>query len=201
MTMSRSKDEKKELLLDTGIQYMIRHGYNATGIKGVLDEVKVPKGSFYHYFKSKEDFGVQVIARYVSYFNQLLDSFINNPKENPIETIRAFFIEVMRQFREKGYTEGCLLGNLGAEISDNNELCRKALTSGVSDIQVRFADLLKQGQDDGLVRADVPAEQLAEFMVNAWEGSLLRMKIDKSQMPLEQSLSLMLDTFYRPTAG
>ncbi|VAW58398.1 Transcriptional regulator, AcrR family [hydrothermal vent metagenome] len=196
MATPRSKTEKKELLLDTGIQYMIRQGYHGTGIKEILDEVKVPKGSFYNYFKSKEDFGAQVISRYVGYFNQLLDSYIQNPRENALETLRAFFQEVMRQFREKGYTEGCLLGNLGAEISDNNEKCRSALTHGVDDIQGRFVILLSQGQEEGVVRPDLTAELLAEFLINAWEGSLLRMKIDKSEEPLERALSLMLDAFY-----
>ncbi len=196
MATARNKVEKKELLLDAGIQFMIRQGYNGTGIKEILDEVNVPKGSFYNYFESKEDFGAQVISRYVEYFNQLLVSFIQNPKENALETLRSFFLEVTRQFRDKGYTEGCLLGNLGAEISDNNEKCRISLTRGVNDIQKNFVRLIKLGQEQASIRQDIPAEDLAEFLINAWEGSLLRMKIEKSEQPLKKALTMLLDTFY-----
>ncbi|VAX00942.1 Transcriptional regulator, AcrR family [hydrothermal vent metagenome] len=196
MPNTRNKSEKKELLLDAGIQFMIRQGYNGTGIKEILDEVKVPKGSFYNYFKSKEDFAAQVISRYVDYFNQILLSFIAKPKENAIETLRSFFLEVMHQFKEKDYSEGCLLGNLGAEISDNNELCRRTLMKGVNDIQNNFLVLIKLGQQQSVIRADISSDDLAEFLFNAWEGSLMRMKIEKSEQPLSKTLNMLLDTFY-----
>ncbi len=193
----RNKSEKKELLLDAGIQFMIRQGYNGTGIKEILDEVNVPKGSFYNYFKSKEDFAAQVITRYVDFFNQILLGFIARPKENAIETLRSFFLEVMRQFKAKDYTEGCLLGNLGAEVSDNNELCRLSLIKGVKDIQDNFLELINLGQQQAVIRKDIRSEDLAEFLFNAWEGSLMRMKIEKSEQPLSKTLSLLLDTFYK----
>ncbi len=197
MTATRNKSEKKDLLLDAGIQFMIRQGYNGTGIKEILDEVKVPKGSFYNYFESKEDFASQVITRYVEYFNQILLGFIAKPKENAIETLRSFFLEVMQQFKTKGYTEGCLLGNLGAEISDNTELCRLSLTKGVKDIQDNFLELINLGQQQAVIRNDINSNDLAEFLFNAWEGSLMRMKIEKSEQPLSKTLGLLLDTFYK----
>ncbi len=74
--------------------------------------------------------------------------------------------------------EGCLIGNLGAELGDSSELCRQAMAEGLQGMQQRFARVIRRAQAQGTVRSDKTAEELASFLLNAYEGALLRMQID-----------------------
>jgi len=66
-------NETREHIIQTGAELILRNGFRATGINTVLEEAGVPKGSFYYYFKSKNDFGLAVIDAYAEVYRQRLD--------------------------------------------------------------------------------------------------------------------------------
>ena len=194
------RDEKKQLnhtkLLDHGVKLLIEQGYHGTGLQEILDAVDIPKGSFYNYFKSKEHFGAEVIHHYIEPFIQQLSAHLQNPQLDALSGLRRYFEELIRESQRLDYKGGCLLGNLMGEIGDTSEICRLALQRAVH----RYRDLLQtavaKAQREGTMRSDISAEILADLLVNAWQGALLRMKIERSVAPLEQFRDELLNGFF-----
>jgi TetR/AcrR family transcriptional regulator, transcriptional repressor for nem operon len=95
------------------------------------------------------------------------------------------------------FTGGCLLGNLMGEIGDTSEICQKSLQSAVHRYQALLAIGLKKAQMEGTVRADKSADEMADLLINLWQGALLRMKIEQSALPLEQCCHDLLDDYFK----
>ena len=193
--MARPKRNQniREQLLNQGVSIFINQGYHGTGIKEILDQVKVPKGSFYNYFESKEHFGAEVIRQYAKQFTANMDTWLSNPDLDALDSLKQFFDqEIVRHETGK---EGCLIGNLGAELGDSSELCRQAMSESLQLIQLRFIRVLQKAQRQGTVRIDLDAAQLASILLNSYEGALLRMQIENSLEPLREFTKLMLEDF------
>ena len=183
----------REQLLNQGINIFINQGYHGTGIKEVVERVQVPKGSFYNYFESKEHFGAEVIRQYARQITANMDAWLNEPQKNALNALKQFFDqEILRHQKARA---GCLIGNLGAELGDSSELCRQAMSESLQLMEQRFIRILTKAQKQGTVRSDLAAEELASILLNAYEGALLRMQIEKSVEPLRQFIKLMLDSF------
>src|SRR5512136_2519973 len=120
------KDTRSEIIR-IGTDLISRQGFNATGIDAVLKEAAVPKGSFYHYFKSKEEFGLAVIEHFAERFEQRLDSFLNDDEVTPLNRIRNYLETGLARVSQNQCTRGCLIGNLGQEMADLNERFRERL--------------------------------------------------------------------------
>ena len=190
-----STPDARTKLLDEGLSALLAQGYHGTGIKEVLDAAHVPKGSFYNYFKSKEDFGAEVLRHYAAKFGERMQPLIE-PQGDALAVLKTFFEGEIALY-EKCPT-GCLVGNLAAELGGSMDLPRQAMAGAMRGTRDVFAEVLTRAQQQGAVRTDLPAEDLADFLFNAWEGSLLRMKVGGSVEPLRKCISLALDEFFRP---
>ncbi|WP_026605841.1 TetR/AcrR family transcriptional regulator [Methylocapsa acidiphila] len=179
-------------VLDQGLALIMRNGYHGTGLSDILAAAKVPKGSFYHYFASKEDFGVQVIAHYIDPFIKQLNCCIDAPEHDALTALKSYFLSQIEDLQSKNFEGGCLLGNLMGEIGDTSEAARAALKEAVD----RYRDALEAGLDraqrEGSVRLDKTARSLADLLIDAWQGALLRMKIEHSARPLQRFLDEIL---------
>ena len=184
----------RDKLLNQGVSVFIERGYHGTGIKEILDPVNVPKGSFYNYFKSKEEFGAEIIRHFAAGLDRLLDGKLKQGDAG-LSGLREFFAEVTEMHEERRL--GCLVGNLGAELGGASESCRLAMAAALHGWRDRFAAALTRAQEDGTVRKDLPAEDLADFLIDAFEGALIRMKIENSTDPLKKFRSLVLDDFFK----
>ncbi len=195
MARPRRSDNTRLKLLDEGVAAFIDQGYHGTGLKDVLDRVGVPKGSFYNYFESKEDFGAQVVQHYSEHFIDQLDDALKTAAPDGISALKKFFRQTIRSFEAKDFRQGCLVGNLGGELEDS-AVCRDALRDALDRIRDRFRGAILLGQEHGTVRDDISALELANLLLNAWQGSILRMKIDRSAKPLKQCIKLIIDDFF-----
>src|SRR5687767_414935 len=108
--------DTRQLLLQRGIAMLLRHGYNDLGIAALLEETQIPRGSFYHHFESKEDFGLQAVDLYMQEVHRGLDQCLADPTRSPVQRVRHFFEMSEEKYRTEGYL-GCLLGGLGQELS------------------------------------------------------------------------------------
>ncbi len=176
---------------------LMQQGYHGTGLKEILDAVQIPKGSFYNYFGSKENFAAEVIQHYIEPFIQQLNTHLLNPDYDALSALKRYFNELITKLENADFKGGCLLGNLMGEIGDTSELCQKSLQSAVH----RYRDLLQAGlrkaQQEGTVRTDKSAEDMADLLVNIWQGALLRMKIEQSSIPLKQCCQNLLGEFFK----
>lgn len=192
----RPRESTRKRLLDEGVAQFLEHGYHGTGIKQVLDRVNVPKGSFYNYFESKEEFGAAAIRHYADCLGRKLADALDRAPD-PLTGLRAFFQRLMTEFEASGFVGGCLVANLGAEL-EANDTCRPALESAMLAYRNGLRDALRSAQDRGLVRTDLAPSEMADLLVDAWEGAVVRMKIERSTRPLKQCLKQLLDGYFRP---
>jgi len=191
------KQINRENLLNQGVILLMRQGYHGTGLKEILAAVQIPKGSFYNYFASKEEFCTAVIQHYLNPFIEQLSQHIQNPELDGLRALQRYFDELIEELEKAGFKGGCLLGNLMGEIGDTSEACRSSLQMAVH----RYRDLLEKGlakaQKEGSVRLDISAQLQADLLTDAWQGALLRMKIEKSSAPLRQCCDQLLGDFFK----
>jgi TetR/AcrR family transcriptional repressor of nem operon len=184
--------DTKQQLLERGMAMLLRHGYHDLGISAVLEATGVPKGSFYHHFESKEDFGLQVIDLYMKEVHAGLDLCLGDGSRPPLERVRRFFELSEEKYRGEGYL-GCLLGGLGQELSGVSEVFRRKVEWCFSEIAGRIARCLDSAIERGELAAGTDTRHLAELLVNCWEGAALRTRLRRDPAPLRE----MLDFFFR----
>jgi TetR/AcrR family transcriptional repressor of nem operon len=202
--MARKKsadlEKTKQNLLEVGLSLFEQKGFNATGIQEIATSADIPKGSFYNYFSSKEEFGVAVIRYYTDISTERWESILDTAtqKEDYYKALYTAFSAIAEEYRCAQIKKGCLLGNLAAEISEASEECRMALQQSVSQYKSILAERFLVGQEMGKVRRDLPAQQLADLVWDCWQGSLLRMKIEKSVEPVNNDLELLFHHILPP---
>lgn len=189
------KLSKRTKLLDQGVYLLMSQGYHATGINEIVSAVQVPKGSFYNYFDSKEDFAAQAISHYIEPFIELLTRHLCS-QVDPLTALKNYYAELIVEVEKNGYKGGCLLGNLMGEICDTSELCNQALKSAVERYKLLQYKALLQAQKEGAVRNDRSVESMANLLVNNWQGALLRMKIERSVQPLQEFCDTLLNDYF-----
>ncbi|MBL4849468.1 MAG: TetR family transcriptional regulator C-terminal domain-containing protein [Planctomycetes bacterium] len=196
MARSRLNSETNLRLLEEGVSAFLARGYHGTGIKEVLDRVNVPKGSFYNYFKSKEEFGAAVIRHYSSCLGKKMGDVLG-PTPDSLTGLRVFFAQLMAEFEAADYMGGCLVANLGGEL-EGSEVCRQALSEAFAAWQGGMRDALAKAQQQDTIRKDIDPGELADLLIHAWEGAVIRMKIERSLAPLHQCLRHLLDDYFKP---
>jgi len=182
----------KRRLLDAGLPMLLEHGYNDLGIQALLTATRTPKGSFYHHFKGKEDFALQVIDQYMQDVHAGLDACLGDKGRLPLERVRRFFEMTQEHYRKQGYM-GCLLGGLGQELSGVSEVFRRKIEGCFSDIARRIAVCLEEARTRGDIPADSNTRRMASVLVDCWEGAALRSRLQGNAAPL----TAMLDFYFR----
>lgn len=170
------------------------YGYRATGISQILKEANVPKGSFYHYFESKEDFGLAIIDRYVEGYDQKIKRFLLDKTISPLDRIRNYLLDGQKWFRENKYERGCLIGSLGQELSNQSEQLRIRLDEVFINWKKLLASCIKEAQKEKQLSTQLNATAIAEFILSGWEGAILRGRVTKSYKPLEEFTQVLFST-------
>jgi TetR/AcrR family transcriptional repressor of nem operon len=199
MNRPRRSEHTREALIEAGIEQLSVHGYHGTGIKQILDEVGVPKGSFYNFFASKEAFVVEVIGHYNQDLLSQLSQFINGEGKNlnTVEQLRSIYRYSLKQYESHNFKRSCLVGSIASEISAESEMCRIELERSMKQWLAVFSDLFKQGQQQGLMRDDMSSRDIAGLYWSAWEGALITMKMMADTKPVEKTMELMITTLLK----
>lgn len=192
----RNRDTYTDLIR-AGTDIIAQLGFGATGIDAVLKSAGVPKGSFYHHFKSKEEFGLAVIDAFAERLKQRLQTFLDDPEVGPLDRIRNFLENAMARLQQTQCTKGCLIGNLGQELADVNERFRARVEEVFAFWKERFAECLKEAQAKGQLSTDVDPEQVAGFILASWEGAILRSKVMKSTQPMRDFIDIAFASVLR----
>ena len=184
--------DTRELLLRAGLEALTEKGFAATGIDEILRRVEVPKGSFYHYFKSKEAFGAELIERYGLYFERKLARHLTNESLPPLDRLRAFIAEAQAGIIKYDYQRGCLIGNLGQEMGALPESFRVLLNGVFIDWQAHVARCLSEAQAVGDISKNLNCKQIAAFFWIGWEGAVLRSKLERNP----EALNIFTEGFF-----
>lgn len=154
--------DARELLLRAGLEVLTEKGFTATGLDEILRQAQVPKGSFYHYFASKEAFGLALIDGYGKFFARKLDRHLRNPALSPLQRLHAFVQDAQSGMARFAYRRGCLIGNLGQEI----RLLLEQVKAGVITVneyrKIRNMDPIEGGDELKSAQPPAPAPAQAE---------------------------------------
>jgi TetR/AcrR family transcriptional repressor of nem operon len=197
MEKINKKQINRENLLNQGVGLLMQQGYHGTGLKEILDAVQIPKGSFYNYFGSKENFAAEIIAHYIVPYLEQLQEYLAQSEGNALSGLEHYLQESIAELERTEFKGGCLLGNLIGELGETSDICRMALQTALN----RYRDVwelgLSRAQSEGTIRTDKSARELADLWVNAWQGGLLRMKVEQSVDPLNQCYRKLLGSFFK----
>jgi len=188
----------KDKILEIGADLIHRKGFNNTGLQEILRAAQVPKGSFYNYFRNKEDFGLQVIDFFIRHFASIAEDILENPASTPlvrIKNILDFFIEY---FESENFSRGCPIGNLSQEMGDLSPAFRNALKKAIDCMVEAYAKILVEAKIAGEIPDNLNVQETAYFIVTGWHGALLHMKIVKNVTPLENHKKYVFEYLQRP---
>lgn len=184
-------ENKKQHLLQKGFEILYQKGYNGTGIQEIVDAAGVPKGSFYSYFDSKQAFALEALRHYTTLLDEEMDATLSDAAVPPLERIFNLYRQRLEFFRKVNYTLGCFAGNLTQELGDTNLTVRTALDDFFVHNRQPIARCLEEASQLGMLSSPLSAQELAEYIVNAYEGALLRMKASASEEPLLLFLKML----------
>lgn len=184
----------REQIVEAALERFHTLGFNGCGVQEITDAARVPKGSFYNHFKSKETLLLEVLGRYVAArgLEQLSD-----PELPPIARMRQHFEALAKRLAAHKFKAGCLLGNLATEMSDSSPEIRAALGHTLGKWSALLTKLLQQAQSEGALARHHDAERLGRFIVDSWEGAVARSKVDKTQAAFDDFFYVVFDTLLR----
>jgi TetR/AcrR family transcriptional repressor of nem operon len=183
----------RDHLIEVGLELMRKHGYGATGLQEILHAAGVPKGSFYHHFGSKEEFTAAVIERYFTLEAKHVDTVLSNTRQTPLKRLRRYFEELIQMAGQSAPIAGCLLGSLSLEVADASPLLQNCLSFSFTHWQAAIASVVREAVEKGELPQSTKPESLAGFLLNSWEGALLRSQADENDAPLKDFLRFVFD--------
>lgn len=181
-----NRAETRLRLIEIGTDILSEKGFDTTAIDEVLRRAGVPKGSFYYYFPSKAEFGLAVVDHYAHLWEQKLTRLLRDPNVRPLQRVRNYIAEAARGLEHYEFRRGCLIGNIGQELGGLDDAFRERILGVLNSWSGFLADCLRQGQDAGEIRADLNVKQIASFFWFSWEGAILKAKLERSTLPLDQ---------------
>ncbi|MDP0930094.1 TetR/AcrR family transcriptional regulator [Paracoccus onubensis] len=186
---SEKPSDVKSHILDTSKRLIAARGFSAVGLNEILLGAGIPKGSFYHYFASKDAFGKALLEYYFENYLAEVDLLLADECVSARERLAAYW-RFWRDNQERDDPEGkCLAVKLGAEVSDISEGMRIALKNGTSAIVNRLSRVVKQGLADGSIESSRNPYDVAETLYQLWLGASVMTKIARSPAPFDAALA------------
>ena len=183
----------RDRIIETGAEIIHLKGFNHTGIQEILTAAGVPKGSFYNYFKSKEDFGLQVIDYFSAHFKRIAKETLEDTSISPLNRIYGFLTAFMDHFESQNYTGGCPIGNLAQEMGNLSPAFRTKLKESIDMMVDAYSRLLSAAQKDGKISKNLDIRDTASFIVAGWHGAIIQMKLTNNLKPLKNHRKFIFD--------
>ena len=201
--MSTEYIDVRQHILDTAKPIILGKGFSAVGLTELLSEAGVPKGSFYHYFKSKELFGEALLDSYFSDYHARLHERLTQTGMNAAERLLSYWTIWLETQSSEGTEGKCLTVKLSAEVSDLSEPMRSALQNGTRRIIDCLAECIREGALDGSLPGDIYAQNTALTLYNLWLGATLLTKVrrDRSALDAAYKATLQLLSIPQTPAG
>ncbi|BAZ43279.1 transcriptional regulatory protein TetR family [Chondrocystis sp. NIES-4102] len=187
------RTNKREQLIQVGKQIIVQQGFKAASLNEILTAAGVPKGSFYYYFPSKEDFGLAIIDDFAQKYQNEWKYLVEASEFSPLIRLRNFFESKIAEMENCQCTDGCLIGNLAQELSAQNELFRDRLNRIFSEWERYFSQCLRAASEAGEIRGEWDFDELGEFMLSSWQGTVLQAKVTKSVLPMKTFVKILFE--------
>ncbi len=175
----------RERILFEGAKIVHLKGYHATGLQEILKASGVPKGSFYFYFKSKKDYGLQLIDYYTDGIVSRGRKLLERADLSPLEGMQEHFRRILHHSAELGFKGGCPIGNLSQELGDTDDAFREKLNGAYRRLIELHALFLEEAQEQGEIASHLNTDEIAELIFNYSQGALIQMKVSRSTRAVE----------------
>ena len=175
----------REKIIDDCLSLLWRNGVNGTSMADIAEKAAILKGSFYNYFKNKEEFIGAVLDSYAQKWETNVVSIFRERKQNARAQFKSYFARMKEMASSMQYTQGSLVGNFAQELSGASEKFAKQTETIFRRMQSYLADALKNAQESGALAKSEDPETLAEIILNSTEGAILRAKAQRSTRPIE----------------
>lgn len=188
------KPNVREQLMEAGLRTLHTHGFNGSAVQDITQAAGVPKGSFYNHFESKEALALAALEQFwvngTARRDLLADATID-----PVERLRLHFQKLSKALAKIKYERGCMIGNFSSELSSKPEF-RERLEKIYSDWSLALEQCIKDVKVAGKLKVKVPPKTLAAFLVNAWEGAVLRSKVELSGEAFDDFEQVVFEGFF-----
>ncbi|WP_416057501.1 TetR/AcrR family transcriptional regulator [Stenotrophomonas maltophilia] len=178
----------RQKILASGRRTMGGKGFSGVGLNEVLAAAGVPKGSFYHYFASKEAFGEALLQDYFDQYLAEMDQIFRAPGQTKAQQLEAYFVAWMDNQSFDNCQGKCLAVKLGAEVADLSPAMRAALKDGTDGIIARLARAIEAGAAEGSLQAGSDAAALAQSLYQLWLGASIMVKIVRTAQPFDNAV-------------
>ena len=196
----RKSNAKNDILL-SGARLIHEKGYHNTGLQEILSAAGVPKGSFYFHFKSKEDFGLQVVDIYASFIRHMAQKCLRDVELPPLLRLEKFLDSYILHFQNMGLRYGCPIGNMMQEMSDLSETFREKIGAVYDELCSLIRECLDDARKTGDLPEDIDTGEAAQFVFDSWEGAVMHMKLARSARPLENCKKMLFATLLKHRAS
>jgi TetR/AcrR family transcriptional regulator, transcriptional repressor for nem operon len=177
----------RKAILEAALKLFIERGFNACSVQDICDEARVPKGSFYNHFKRKEALATEILAAYAKGTTDR--SILTKPGMPALTRLKKHFAALNEYYSR--CNDGCLVGKFMAEVSEHTPRIRERLLSVLNLWGGQLAATIAQAQAEGTVRKDLKADDLAAFLIDSYEGAILRMRVEKSPRALKSFVKIV----------
>jgi TetR/AcrR family transcriptional regulator, transcriptional repressor for nem operon len=179
-----ARPNTREEIVQAGLKCLVEKGYNAVGVQDITDAAGVPKGSFYNHFDSKEALGLEIVERYGA--NQTRREILTDPAVPPLQRLRRHFDRITALFVDSHFTRNCILGGFSSELANQSETIREGLrklyVQWTKDLEATIAE----AQANGEIANKTKAADMAAFLLDSYEGALLRARVERSRKPFDR---------------
>jgi TetR/AcrR family transcriptional repressor of nem operon len=184
--------EVRSRLLTCGRDVVLDRGFNGCGVADITEAAGIPKGSFYNYFESKEEFAAEILEAYWQSIEDRHGPLLYDARVKPLSRIARFFHAISEDHGRENFALGCLIGNLSLELSNASDETRQRLSNLMRRWEKALAVCLREAQQRGELAKRRNADELAAMMVEAYEGAVMRGKIEQSGHACERFEKVML---------
>ena len=200
--MKAEYTDVRQHILDQGKAIITRKGFAGVGLNEILSAAAVPKGSFYHYFKSKELFGEAMLADYVQGYLAEMDVVLGQPGQSAARSLMDYWASWTSESLDgSGCDCRCLVVKLSSEVADMSEPMRMTLLDGTNRIIARMALAIGQGRvDDSLPSVTDPAH-MATTLYQLWLGAAMLTKLRRDDSALKTAWQSTLAMLELPSSG
>ncbi|BDA58833.1 TetR/AcrR family transcriptional regulator [Shewanella xiamenensis] len=198
--MKTETQSTRQHILDVGYSLIVKQGFSCLGLAQLLKTAQVPKGSFYHYFESKEQFGEALLTSYFEQYQTELDSLFANPQLSGFDRQMQYWQRWLQVQHDGCIDQKCLVVKLSAEVADLSEAMRLVLLKGSAGIIERLTQCIQVGITDKSI-CEQDAQATAELLYHMWLGASLMNKLGHSRAALERALAMTESILKTKTMG
>ena len=174
----------RERVIEAGLETLHLHGFNGCGVQDITDAAGVPKGSFYNHFESKEALASEALERFWQN-GAGRRALLSDTTLDPVERLRRYFRVLSDIVVRQKFERGCLIGNFSSELSAQRKEIRDRLAAIYAAWARAIESCVREAEKAGRVQPRLPAATIATFLLNAWEGAVLRSKVEQDKSPLD----------------